>query len=623
MPTPVADGGSTFSRNITVLLNFSGPVLPSHTITALRNGVALATAPIRISSTQYQVVDTAPVGTSQYSATITDGVTTNTSSVVNITVKRANCAWAPNASQDGPYVPGTSGNLSGFEDFDWSNDSFWVGAVGVFDTTDVVEWQTTWEPGGDGVDRRPWLVEHPATMSTPRRLEIKAQQGSGFFGSGYGSGILRVRMLVNGDLVGDELQLVLADDQYGYEGATWVVYVAPPPPLPNPFTQITWDYSSSANGNIRNNDLPSNYGPLTPGVYAYFMKDGVEILANATMQAIAGPNSVLQPGDTIVVQGVLHNAEILPSDEDSQTENGPGNYIPYAKAVAQRNSLAYDGLLQPQDFGVAWEQYRNDCGYPIADDCVAFTVSAQPVIQSNGSCVFWFGPRIRLSQATMAGLASGTLLTSKINGVAVYRGAIQPSNLVYSRTNQDIFTMQTEVRGAVPARMGWGKFEFAGTTGAGANLEIVNGRIDPTGVSGFSYDPDTTQSAQVSSGPNVYGRLASPTMCAFGLVNNDGATYTIRVEYGPPGYDPNNGYAQFPASTLNATTCPVTWNGSEGVLTLPAMDKPCTGVLGEDNDVRIYLVRNGIDVGYLLMNVVDVPVSWPFQVPVWAAYVSL
>lgn len=169
----------------------------------------------------------------------------------------------------------------------------------------------------------------------------------------------------------------------------------------------------------------------------------------------------------------------------------------------------------------------------------------------------------------------------------------------------------------VPARLGWGTFAFDGTSGTGANLEFVNGRVDAVG-----YNADITQSAKVSSVPNVYGRLASPTTCAFGLVEDDGETYTIRVEYGPPGYDINS--VQFPASTLNATTCPVTWDGQNGVMTLPTMDKPCTGVLGKDNDVRIYLVRNGVDVGYLLMNVVDVPnYIWDFQVPVWFAYTSL
>lgn len=46
----------------------------------------------------------------------------------------------------------------------------------------------------------------------------------------------------------------------------------------------------------------------------------------------------------------------------------------------------------------------------------------------------------------MNAIPSGTILTSKINGIAIYRGAIAPANLIYRRVKTDLYTQLSEVR---------------------------------------------------------------------------------------------------------------------------------------------------------------------------------
>lgn len=170
------------------------------------------------------------------------------------------------------------------------------------------------------------------------------------------------------------------------------------------------------------------------------------------------------------------------------------------------------------------------------------------------------------------------------------------------------------------ARLGWGLFDYTQASGSWPNNLTI---VDPS----FELPPNeisTSQTTLVSDNPiNTYGRLTAPLTCPFYLYTNtpDQSGYTINVVYGPPGFDAEG--AAFLESTLNSVTCPVTWLGTQGTVTLPAMDKPCTGVLGQDEDVRIYLIKNSIVIGSLLLNVIDVPnSSWPWQVPVWLPFVD-
>lgn len=179
---------------------------------------------VQVTPLIYYFEDRLSPGTYNYTVNTLKGSTIKTGNTVTITVSNVNCAWSPTVNQDGPYVVGAGGAHNSIgQDFDWTNDNFWIGAVGTFSPLETIEWQTTWEPGSDGFSKPPILIEHAANTSNPRRLQIRPTSPGG---SQYDSGVLTINMLVNGVVRGDTLQLVLADDQYSYEAANWAVFAA-------------------------------------------------------------------------------------------------------------------------------------------------------------------------------------------------------------------------------------------------------------------------------------------------------------------------------------------------------------------------------------------------------------
>jgi len=223
--------------------------------------------------------------------------------------------------------------------------------------------------------------------------------------------------------------------------------VNPVVPVTNPFS-ITWDYSSSANGNIRTDtDLPPGYGTPTPGVSRYLLKNGMAVTASMTMQANAGPNTVLQPGDIVILQGVMH-VGTLTGTEDSQTRNVGGGYSPLTHTVTEHPSYIGDENLQLLgEQGVDWASTRTQCSYPLGLDARTFTIKATPTIDpTTGACDFWYGPFFTLTQAEMFAFGNTSELISTINGIAIYRGGVSPANLIFSDVNREIFKMRSEVR---------------------------------------------------------------------------------------------------------------------------------------------------------------------------------
>lgn len=295
----------------------------------------------------------------------------------------------------------------------------------------------------------------------------------------------------------------------------------------NPFS-VTWDYSSSANGNIRtNSDLPVAYGVATPGVGRYFLKDGQAVTASMTMHANAGANPVLQPGDIVILQGVLH-VGTLTGTEDSQTRNAVGGYSPLTHTVSEHVvSSGVENLQLAGEQGIDWTSTRTLCNYPAGISARSFTVKASPIIDpTDGSCNFWYGPFVTLTQAEMAALPSGYELTSIINGIAVYRGgSVSPANLIFADVNREIFTMKTEVRSS-----GVDDVLLDAKASGGANpIAAANGTWSVYDFSGNALTYDNVGGKYLLAGASFWRLGDFPIL----YMEDVGPTHSINFEYVP------------------------------------------------------------------------------------------
>lgn len=224
----IPNNGSTTDRQPIINVQLSAPMGPNTSLVLYINDVPSATASVEISPTEYTFSPQCDPGTYAFRVDViqTDGgstvLGTNPSNVNNVVVEAINQAWSSTIDQDGPYAVGNSGSSDPFATFEFTT-TFWIAALGNLKGTDIVEWQTTWTPGSDGWNP-PSTIVHPADATNPWRLEVQAHSGDLM---GYSSGVLEVELLINGIVQEDKLQLVLSDDPYGYEGATWSVWTAP------------------------------------------------------------------------------------------------------------------------------------------------------------------------------------------------------------------------------------------------------------------------------------------------------------------------------------------------------------------------------------------------------------
>lgn len=226
--------GLTVDNTPKVVIRLNRPLPPDHTVMVVRNGVDAGPATL-VSGNDYSYIDTAQMGGSaEYKAEVRSlvGGTPQTSDTWPIYIAQPNQAWSANVGdRTGPFVVGASGSKEW--DGNYYDEVFYIGVVGVLPQDAVVTWETRWTPGYDGWNP-PITTPLPPEYDAPWRLKIQALTS----GTNYSSGVLDITMLVNGVPMGDKLTLVLNDVPYGYEGATWAVWVAPTGKLDLSFTNV-------------------------------------------------------------------------------------------------------------------------------------------------------------------------------------------------------------------------------------------------------------------------------------------------------------------------------------------------------------------------------------------------
>ena len=229
----IPKNGLTFDNTPKVVVRLNRPLPPDHVVMVLRNGVDAGPATL-VSGSDYEYIDTPQFGgPADYKAEVRSlgGGAPQVSNEWPIVIVQLNQAWSTNVGNDqGPFVVGATGSKNHDGNY---NDSFYIGVVGTLPPDAEVTWGTQWSPGSDGW-YPPTTTMLPPVYGLPWRLQIQAQSAD----TGYSSGVLDITMLVNGVPMGDKLTLVLNDVPYGYEGATWAVWVAPTGKLDVSFNNV-------------------------------------------------------------------------------------------------------------------------------------------------------------------------------------------------------------------------------------------------------------------------------------------------------------------------------------------------------------------------------------------------
>lgn len=450
----IPNNGSTTDTSPEIRVEIPVPLRPGYSVHVFRDLTDLGPA-IPLNPVTFTWTDQALPGTYTYTARLFLGVVPYTPSPEYIITIAAPAepnvppdhTWASLANADGGYAAGNTGTEQN-NDANY-NDSFWIGVLNTVPPGATPSWDVQWTPNPNDVEPSPVTTVLPPSGNSPWRLHITDVAGPV---SAYKSGKMRFALRINGLLTGvRDLQLVMTSaggyGGYGLETATWGPYVEDAPL----FAGFSIDYANGANnGNIKTtSDITSAGGVATPGVAWYFIKNGLDVSASYSINMVAPPNSVLQAGDTVVLQAALHRSTLQSRPADGATG---GNGVPIVplpvSAVQATQVVGISSALQGTSLGaddLGWVQLKSDCGYP-AENSNTYSVACNPVINPDGYCLIAYAPFFLIDAGTMNATNSGTILTSTLNGIAVYRGPILPENLIYRRVKLNLYTLLTEIR---------------------------------------------------------------------------------------------------------------------------------------------------------------------------------